>query len=95
MWDIFKSRETKLFEKGLANGLSYHQAKTRASQAMRCDLNRAGQDAFMYSGNSVDAHRRQSGAQQGDFSGVSKEYYLRTGDFLGARRIQSGMDPRG
>jgi len=93
MWDVFKSRETKLFEKGMASGLNYYEAKNRASQALRCDLSHAGQDAFIYSGNSVDAHRRESGASQGDFGGVSKEYYLRTGDFIGARRLQSGMAP--
>ncbi|MBI3927507.1 MAG: hypothetical protein HY319_18355 [Armatimonadetes bacterium] len=95
MWDIFKSRETRLAERGMANGLSYWEAHSRAAGAMSCDLNHAGQDAYMYSGNSVDAHRRMSGQAQGGFSGAAKEYYLRTGNYLGARRLQDGLNPGG
>jgi hypothetical protein len=88
MWDIFKSREQKLYESGIKNGLSHIEATRRASGALRCDLNRDGQEVFMATGDSVTAHRRQNGAATCGFKGIAKDVFLQTGDAVAARRAE-------
>lgn len=87
-WDIFKSREQKLFEKGIARGLPYDEARRRAAGALRCDFDRNGDDVFIATGDPVLAHRREHGVQVCEFEGIGRDVYLRTGDPVAAHRAE-------
>jgi hypothetical protein len=86
--DIFKSREQRLFEKGIAKGLPYHEALSRAQGAVNSGMSKEVADVFVSTGNYCESARRAQGADTCGLRGIAKDVYLQTGDLQAAYRAQ-------
>jgi len=90
--DVFKSQEQRLFERGVSQGLSYHEAHRRASGAVNSGMTGDEARAFVTTGSSCEAYRRAHGVQELGFRGVAKDVYMQTGSVQRAYEAQRKVD---